>query len=44
MSNSTNDKGQAQPKPQAPKVDKAELEQSIKSHDKAIKGNQIVKK
>lgn len=41
---STDDKKQEQPKPTAPKVDKKELEQSIRTHEKAVKGNQIVKK
>lgn len=41
---SNNNTKQEQPKPTAPKVDKKELEQSIKSHEKAVKTNQIVKK
>lgn len=38
----SNDK--QQPKPTAPKVDKAALEQSIKSHETAKSQNQTVKK
>jgi hypothetical protein len=44
MSQNNNDKKQEQPKPTAPKVDKKELEQSIKSHESAVKNNTIVKK
>lgn len=40
----SNDKKQEQPKPIAPKVDKKELEQSIKSHEQSLKNNTIVKK
>jgi hypothetical protein len=41
---SNNDKKQEQPKPSTPKIDRKELDKSIKSHEKAIKNNQIVKK
>jgi hypothetical protein len=41
----SNDKNTAnQPKPNAPKVDKKELDKSIKSHEKAVKDNKIVRK
>jgi hypothetical protein len=41
---SNDDKKTEQPKPTAPKVDKAALEQSIKSHEQAKNQNQTVKK
>lgn len=44
MSNILPNANQSNPKPNAPKVDKKELKKSIKSHEKAIKNNQIVKK
>lgn len=40
----SSDNKQQEPKPTAPKVDKKELEKSIKSHEKALKDNKIVKK
>jgi hypothetical protein len=40
----SNDKKQEQPKPTAPKVDKAALDASIKSHEQAKSTNQTVKK
>lgn len=44
MSNSTNDKGQEKPKQEKPTVDKAALDQSIKSHEGAKNTGQTVKK